>query len=99
MIYQWFGRFDGKTKYHETFNLNFNTDKTKYDTGNPEEKTWAPDWLVDEMLNHGVRKIYNVGNEQYCVTMVRIKSVGLQQKLQITNRFKKKVEDEWQIVM
>lgn len=99
LIYQWFGRFDGKSERDETFNLHFNGDKTRYDTGKPEDRVFAPDWLVDKMFNNGQRKIFHVNNEQYCLTMVRIKNVGSNHKCQITNRFKRKVGDEWQVVM
>lgn len=98
LIYQWFGRLDGKTKQSKTFNLNFKQNYTKYDTGKPKDGIFAPSWAVDEFLNFGTEKIYHVGGEEYCLTMVRVRNLGNQKKCEITNRFKIRNGDEWELI-
>lgn len=98
-MHKWFGRFNGEVFEGEKFELHFSNGKSKYDTGKPSEGVFTPTGAWNAINNNGVRKVYRVGDEDYCVAKVRIRSVGNQKKCEFSGKFKIKQNDEWNLVI
>ena len=97
-IYKWFGYLDGVTKEHETLNLNFNNNKTKFNTKKDDSNYETPSWFLSHVLNNGVTYTWNVDGDQYRATFVHVRSVGLEGKCEFSGKFKKRDGDEWFVV-
>ena len=96
---QWFGYLNGETKEGEKFNLHFNLKKNKFDSAKKNATEWIPVWVFDEAFNNGEVTIYQVRGEKYKPTQIRIRSVGKQGKVEISGKFKRKLQNEWNLVL
>lgn len=97
-INKWFGYMDGQSKFGETFHLNFNQDKSKYDTGLPNAGTFAPIFVIRNVLNNGQDIEYAENGFKYTPVRVRIRNVGNQGKCEFSGTFKKLVGNQWKSV-
>ena len=98
VVDQWFGHLDGVTKHGETFNLNFDSKKNKFDTDKNDSTKYAPFWVFDVAFNNNNVTIYQINGYKYKPVKTRIRSVGLQGKVEISGTFKKKQGNDWNLV-
>ena len=91
---EWLGVMDGVTKNGITCNLNFNHDRTEFDTGKPSNGRFWPPWSYYDLVNNGVVKTYPWQGNEYMPTTMRVKTIT-SKKIVYSGKFLRQHGDNW----
>ena len=95
-LQEWFGKYDGQTFNGQTLNLNFNTTKTRWNSGEntPQWFFWC---LVNNGENIGECSTFTYNGAKYKPAQIQVRNVGATGKTRIEGVIKKKIGDGiWQ---